>query len=380
MNLEPVPDGGKIKLLLLFGGQSCEHEVSVTSARSVFDAIDRDRYELSLVGISQRGRWQLYDDAATAFSAGRVDEEHGLKVYLDYTGGGHLKSPTNASFNREVDVVFPLLHGPHGEDGTIQGLLELAGVAYVGSGVVGSAVAMDKEIMRRVFAAQGLEQTEWLTVDGVTWKAKQAQQVERFLSKLDFPLFVKPCNLGSSVGVTKVADTDGLIKAVDHALQFDYKAMVERSVENAREIECAVLGNTVPEASPLGEIIPGAEFYNYETKYIDDKSKLVIPAQLDDPYTARVQDLAIRAFKAVEAFGLARVDFLVRAEEPRVLVNEINTMPGFTPISMYPKLWLEAGLGYGALIDRLVELGLERRARIAALSNVKEALNKSEFP
>lgn len=359
----------KTKLLLLFGGQSCEHEVSVTSARSMFDAVDPRRYEVILVGITKTGRWLFQPSPAASFAAGRVGEQDGVPVILDYCDGGRLKAPGVAAFDHAVDVVFPLLHGPRGEDGTVQGLLELAGLAYVGSGVVGSAVAMDKEMMRRAFAAEGIRQTEWLTVSAAAWCEDRDAQVERCLSSLSFPLFVKPCNLGSSVGVRKAHDVDGLGDAIDFALRFDYKAMIERSVEGAREIECAVLGNANPEASPLGEIIPGAEFYNYETKYIDDKSQLVIPAPLDDAVAEEVKNLAVRAFKAVEAFGLARVDFLVRREAPHVLVNEVNTMPGFTPISMYPKLWQETGMSYSALIDRLIELAMERRAQTARLTS-----------
>ncbi len=355
----------KINLLLLFGGQSAEHEVSVISARSVVDAIDRDRYELTLVGITRGGRWRLRDEQGAAFSSGSVAENEGLAVYLDYTGGGILRSSVDRDFERRIDVVFPLLHGPRGEDGTVQGLMDLAGVAYVGAGVVGSSVSMDKEMMRRAFAAEGLPQTDWRVVNDSSWRSHRQDHLDRFVSELGFPLFVKPCSLGSSVGVSKVDSVESLAEAVDFALRFDYKAMVERSVEQAQEVECAVLGNDDPQASPLGEIIPGAEFYNYETKYIDDKSQLVIPARLDAETSAQVRELAVAAFQAVEAFGLARVDFLVRAGESRVLVNEINTMPGFTPISMYPKLWLEAGMGYGALIDRLVDLALERHAGVA---------------
>ncbi|KAA3623600.1 MAG: D-alanine--D-alanine ligase [Proteobacteria bacterium] len=359
----------KTKLLLLFGGQSCEHEVSVTSARSVLEAVDRERYQLTLVGIGKSGRWLFQEDPVNAFAAGIVDEDHGLPVLMDFGDGGRLRSTRDPSFSRDIDVVFPLLHGPHGEDGTIQGLLELAGVAYVGAGVVGSAVAMDKEMMRRAFAAEGLRQTDWVTVSGASWRSGREAIVEQCVSSLSFPMFAKPCNLGSSVGVGKAYDEGELADAIDDALRFDTRAMVERGVEDAQEVECAVLGNRSPKASPLGEIIPGADFYNYETKYIDDKSQLIIPARLDAACTEQVRREAVRAFEAVQAFGLARVDFLVRKDEPRVLVNEINTMPGFTPISMYPKLWQSAGMSYSALIDRLVALAIERRAETAGLSN-----------
>ncbi len=351
----------KIKLLLLFGGQSCEHEVSVTSAGSVLDAIDRQRYELILAGISKQGRWVVPENPDEVFERGSVQEKDGLPVYLDYTANGGLKSAVDTTFLRPVDVVFPLLHGPRGEDGALQGLLELAGLAYVGSGVVGSAVGMDKEMMRRAFVAEGLDQTPWRTVRAAKWRSDAGECLKQCMNTLVFPMFVKPCSLGSSVGITKVHDEAGLRDGIETALRFDYKAMVEQSVENADEIECAVLGNEHPEASPLGEIVPGAEFYNYETKYLDDKSQLVIPARIDSNTTTMVRNTAIRVFRAVEAFGLARVDFLLERDGGRVFVNEINTIPGFTPISMYPKLWQAAGLSYSALISRLIELALERQ-------------------
>ncbi|GJL80644.1 MAG: D-alanine--D-alanine ligase A [marine bacterium B5-7] len=361
----------KLSLVLLFGGQSCEHEVSVTSARSMLAAIDDDRYDLTLVGITRSGRWVLPEDLDRVLAERQVVESDGAPVYLDYCGDGHLKSPTDATLDLRVDVVFPVLHGPNGEDGTIQGLLDLAGIAYVGSGVVGSAVSMDKEMMRRAFAAEGLEQTAWLSIRGASWRGNRSGEIERCVSALDFPMFVKPCNLGSSVGISKAHNPDALADAIDFALGFDYKVMVEQSVENALEIECAVLGNDSAEASPLGEIIPGAEFYNYETKYIDDKSQLVIPANIDDDLADAIRQVALRAFYAVEAAGLSRVDFLIKPQQAsvRIIINEINTIPGFTPISMYPKLWQEAGISYAELIDRLVELAIARHEELANRTN-----------
>lgn len=362
----------RITLLLLFGGQSCEHEVSVTSARSLLAAIDRERYELLPVGIAKDGAWVLLERPDEVFERGFVEASAGERVFLDYTflnsvpgdrrGGALLKSRARADYAHEIDVVFPLLHGPRGEDGTVQGLFELAGVAYVGAGVAGSAVSMDKELMRRVFKAEGLRQTRWTAFRGSAWRRDADALASRCEAAFGYPMFVKPCNLGSSVGVSKAFDGAQLRAAVDLALEYDYKAMVEESVEGAQEIECAVLGNDFPEASVLGEIVPGAEFYDYQTKYIDDKSELVIPARLNETLTRRVRELSVAAFEAVEAFGLARVDFLVQARSDRVFINEINTMPGFTPISMYPKLWRETGIPYAALIDRLVDLARERRA------------------
>ena len=259
----------------------------------------------------------------------------------------------------EFEVVFPLLHGPYGEDGTVQGLLELAGLAYVGAGVAASAVGMDKALARAIFAASGLPQTQYSVIARSDWRRAQVPVLERLEGEHDYPLFVKPANLGSSVGISKVHDRQGLQAGLELASQYDTKLIVERSVENARELECAVLGNEYPKASGVGEIIPGAEFYDYTTKYIDNRSELVIPAVLERSESEAIQELAIRTFKAIDCSGLARVDFFMRPDGS-VLVNEINTMPGFTPISMYPKLWAAAGIDYGDLIDRLIQLGLER--------------------
>jgi D-alanine-D-alanine ligase len=259
----------------------------------------------------------------------------------------------------EFDVVFPLLHGPYGEDGTVQGLLELAGLAYVGAGVAASAVGMDKALARAIFAASGLPQTQYSVIARSDWRRAQVPVLERLEGEHDYPLFVKPANLGSSVGISKVHDRQELQAGLELASQYDTKLIVERSVENARELECAVLGNEYPKASGVGEIIPGAEFYDYTTKYIDDQSELVIPAELEKSESEAIQELAIRTFKAIDCSGLARVDFFMRPDGS-VLVNEINTMPGFTPISMYPKLWAAAGVAYGDLVDRLIQFGLER--------------------
>ena len=261
----------------------------------------------------------------------------------------------------EFEVVFPLLHGPYGEDGIVQGLLELAGLAYVGAGVAASAVGMDKALARAIFAASGLPQTRYSVILRSEWRQAQVPVLERLEGEHDYPLFVKPANLGSSVGISKVHDRQGLHAGLEFASQFDTKLIVERAVENARELECAVLGNEYPKASGVGEIIPGAEFYDYTTKYIDDRSELVIPAILEKPESETIQKLAIRAFRAIDCNGLARVDCFMRSDGS-VLINEINTMPGFTPISMYPMLWQASGLTYSDLIDQLIQLALERHA------------------
>ena len=349
----------RIRVLLLFGGRSAEHEVSVVSARSVYAAIDRERYDVVLAGIDQQGRWYFGGKDGESLSSSTVVPDEQVPARLS-TAGPFLESKDGNDLpGSEFDIVFPLLHGPYGEDGTVQGLLELAGLAYVGAGVAASAVGMDKVLARALFAASGLPQTQYSVISRSDWRRAQVSVVERLEGEHNYPLFVKPANLGSSVGISKVHDRQGLQAGLELASHYDTKLIVERSVENARELECAVLGNEYPEASGVGEIIPGAEFYDYTTKYIDDRSELVVPAVLEKSGTESIRELAIRTFKAIDCSGLARVDFFMRSDGS-VLVNEINTMPGFTPISMYPKLWAAAGVAYGDLIDRLIQFGLER--------------------
>ena len=350
----------RTRVLLLFGGRSAEHEVSVVSARSVYAAIDRERYDVVLVGIDQQGRWYFGGkNSESLLSTTTVVPDKHVPARLSTAGTSLVSEDGDDLPDSDFEVVFPLLHGPYGEDGTVQGLLELAGLAYVGAGVAASAVGMDKVLARAVFAAGGLPQTQYSVIVRSDWRRAQVPVLERLEGEHDYPLFVKPANLGSSVGISKVHDRQGLEAGLELASQYDTKLIVERSVENARELECAVLGNESPKASGVGEIIPGAEFYDYTTKYIDDQSELVIPAVLDKSLSEEIQELAIRTFKAIDCSGLARVDFFMRPDGS-VLVNEINTMPGFTPISMYPKLWAAAGIAYGDLIDRLIQLGLER--------------------
>jgi D-alanine-D-alanine ligase len=346
--------------LLLFGGRSAEHEVSVVSARSVYAAIDRERYDVVLAGIDQQGRWYFGGkNSESLLSTTTVVPDKQVPARLSTAGTSLVSEDGDDLPDSEFDVVFPLLHGPYGEDGTVQGLLELAGLAYVGAGVAASAVGMDKALARAIFAASGLPQTQYSVIARSDWRRAQVPVLERLEGEYDYPLFVKPANLGSSVGISKVHDRQELQAGLELASQYDTKLIVERSVENARELECAVLGNEYPKASGVGEIIPGAEFYDYTTKYIDDQSELVIPAELEKSESEAIQELAIRTFKAIDCSGLARVDFFMRPDGS-VLVNEINTMPGFTPISMYPKLWAAAGVAYGDLVDRLIQFGLER--------------------
>ena len=350
----------RTRVLLLFGGRSAEHEVSVVSARSVYAAIDRERYDVMLAGIDQQGRWYFGGkNSESLLSTTTVVPDKHVPARLSTAGTSLVSEDGDDLPDSDFEVVFPLLHGPYGEDGTVQGLLELAGLAYVGAGVAASAVGMDKALARAIFAASGLPQTQYSVIARSDWRRAQVPVLERLEGEHDYPLFVKPANLGSSVGISKVYDRQELQAGLELASQYDTKLIVERSVENARELECAVLGNEYPMASGIGEIIPGAEFYDYTTKYIDDQSELVIPALLEKSVSEAIQELAVRTFKAIDCSGLARVDFFMRPDGS-VLVNEINTMPGFTPISMYPKLWAAAGVAYGDLIDRLIQFGLER--------------------
>ena len=328
----------KIRVAVVFGGRSAEHEVSVVSARSVLDALDPEAYEAVPIGIDRDGGWHLLPGGPPSLEAGEL---------------------VTASGGREpIDVVFPVLHGPQGEDGTIQGLLELAGIPYVGAGVLASAVGMDKAIQKVLFTAAGLPVTDHVVVGEKGWR-EDPEAVHAAVEDLGYPVFAKPAALGSSVGISKVKSAADLDAAVDEALRHGPKALVERAVEGAREIECAVLGNDDPVASVPGEIVPAAEFYDYRSKYLDEGTRLEVPARLSAELVERIQRMSIAAFRAIDGAGMARVDFFVR-EPDDVLVNEINTIPGFTRVSMYPRLWEASGLAYPELVDRLIQLALER--------------------
>jgi D-alanine-D-alanine ligase len=336
------------RIVVLFGGRSGEHEVSIRSAASVISALAQAKYEVVPVAITKEGRWLAPAESVKLLPAdSRQATSTGTAVTVS-------QEPGSAS---GVDVVFPVLHGTFGEDGTVQGFLELADVAYVGAGVLGSACGMDKDVMKRLFREAGLP-----TVEHVAFlRRERSKRVADLEKRFRYPLFVKPANLGSSVGISKAHNREELVAALDLAAQYDRKIVVERAVVG-REIECSVLGNDDPKASVPGEIVASREFYDYEAKYIDEGSKLLIPAPLTAAQTSEVQRLAVAAFQAVECCGLARVDFFLEDKTGQVLLNEINTMPGFTSISMYPKMWEASGLSYKNLIDRLVELALERHA------------------
>jgi D-alanine-D-alanine ligase len=349
---------------VIFGGRSSEHEVSLASAKNVMEALRQAGNEIVPIGISAEGRWLPQPDAwlrLTAQSQGapRNPEQESLAA--------RPTSPVLRELLEEqhlppVDVIFPMLHGPYGEDGTVQGLLEMANLPYVGSGVLGSAVAMDKEIARKLFACHGLPQVRYLTVRRHAWRLAPEAETDRIETALPYPLFVKPANLGSSVGVSKARDSRQLQAAIELATRYDSKLLVEAAVPHAREIEVSVLGNDEPEASVAGEIIPANEFYDYNAKYESAGSQLLIPARLNKATMERVRELAVQAFQALDCAGLARVDFLIAGDHGAIYLNELNTMPGFTRISMYPKLWEASGLAYPDLVHRLLELAIERYA------------------
>ncbi|MBI4261266.1 MAG: D-alanine--D-alanine ligase [Actinobacteria bacterium] len=363
--VSPAPR--KRRVAILFGGRSAEHEVSVVSAGSVIRALDPERYEAVPIGITREGTWHLMAaPPALVPGSGRlpgVAEGSGIAVELAREGDE--TALVSAEGLREpIDVVFPILHGPYGEDGTVQGMLELAGIPYVGAGVLASAVGMDKAVQKVLFRAAGLPVVEHEVVHERDWE-EDREAVEARAGHLGYPIFAKPATLGSSVGITKVGEPGRLVAALELAFRYAGKALLERAVEGAREIECAVLGNDDPVASLPGEIVPGGEFYDYRAKYLDEEgTRLIVPADLPEEVVEEVQRMAVAAFRAIDCSGMARVDFFFR--EPRDLIlNEINTIPGFTSVSMYPKMWEASGLPYPELIDRLVELAVERHQRDA---------------
>jgi len=367
---------------VLYGGRSGEHEISLASAAAVFANLDRKRYEPIAIRIEKDGRWVLADRPPSAASAAEVIEaaradsaraRPGRRVFMpprpgddtlvivDQTlGDGPLTEAAATLTGLRLDVIFPVLHGPYGEDGTIQGLLELANVPFVGCGVLASAVGMDKSVMKVLFRARGLRVPDWVVVRQHDWEANARAVLEAAARALPAMLFVKPANLGSSLGISKTRTPDELGAAIELALGFDRKVIVEAAVDEAREIECGVIGNETPEASVPGEILPSREFYDYEAKYLDSASRLEIPAALADADTARVRAQALEAFAAIDGSGLARVDFLLSRASGELFVNEINTMPGFTTISMFAKLWAASGVDYPTLVDRLLALAVGR--------------------
>ena len=377
----------KLRVGVIYGGRSGEHEVSVTSAASIFKHIDRTRYEPVPIRIEKDGRWTLADRPPAALSAAEVIQQARVSQARPARAGRETllapypsedtmitverRSSSDGSAPADVeravvtglglDVVFPVLHGPYGEDGTVQGLLELANVPYVGPGVLASSAGMDKAVMKVLFAGAGLPLVAWRGFVRAEWE-RDRDRIVKDIGTLGLPVFVKPANLGSSVGISKVKTPAELVPAIELALEYDRKVVVEAGVVNAREIECAVLGNDDPETSLPGEIIPSREFYDYEAKYLDEGSRSVIPAELTTAQVTEVRRLSVTAFRSIDAAGLSRVDFLMSRDSGAIFVNEINTMPGFTSISMYAKMWEASGVGYATLVDRLIQLAQARHA------------------
>ncbi len=398
--------GKKLRVGILFGGRSGEHEVSLLSAASILKAIDRTRFDVVPIGITKDGHWLGAGDAhellegdqsavARRLRAGDPEATPGARLLHEgiptlfapepaeeapAAAGALVPAPANPRLDgKSLDVVFPVLHGTFGEDGTIQGLFELAGIAYVGSGVLGSAAGMDKDVMKRLFAQAKLPIVKHVTLLRADWERQPRKAIRQVETALRYPVFVKPANLGSSVGISKAHDRGELGPALDLAAKYDRKLVVEQGVTgsarrggvaaSARELEVGVLGNDDPKASVVGEIIPGKEFYDYEAKYLSEGSVPVIPAKLTKAETKQIREMAVAAFRACDLSGLARVDFLMEPDgKRRIFLNEVNTLPGFTQISMYPKLWEATGIPYKDLITRLIELALERQAEKARTS------------
>lgn len=365
--------GRKIKVGVIFGGRSGEHEVSLRSAESVMAALNRDRYDVVPIGISREGHW-LSGEGLMALSGGAElsrpvallpEPNRAALLAVEQMGASR---PVALSTVAELDVVFPVLHGPFGEDGTVQGLLELTGIPYVGAGVVGSAVGMDKAVFKQVMQANQIPVLPWQLVLKSGWMSRPEQTLDQLEATFTYPLFTKPANLGSSVGISKCRNRQELAAGLNAAAGYDRRIVVEQGI-NARELEVSVLGNDDPIASIVGEVRPRRDFYDYVAKYISDDSELLIPAPIEPSLADHVRALAVRAYQAIDCAGLGRVDMLLDKESGRVYLNEINTIPGFTSISMYPKLWEATGLAYGDLLDRLIDLALERQTQKSALKS-----------
>lgn len=367
----------KIRIGLIFGGRSGEHEVSIRSARSVYQALDPNKYDVTLIGITKSGRWLTGGDTVAALTGGDDNTMIALADQSTDTEATLLGNPRQHNLMQlqpqaqsgamhisnmtELDVIFPVLHGTYGEDGTMQGLFELANVPYVGAGVVGSAAGMDKGIFKAIMQGAGIDTLPYRVFNRTTIENDIDAVIASTLEALELPVFIKPCNLGSSVGISKANTIEALRDGLQEAIRWDRRILVEQGID-ARELEVSVLGNDQPTASVVGEVRPKREFYDYVAKYISDDSELLIPAPLDESLAEHVRQTAVNVFRAIDCSGLARVDFLLDRHDNRLYINEVNTMPGFTSISMYPKLWEASGLSYPDLIDKLVALALERQA------------------
>lgn len=374
----------RLRVGVLFGGRSSEHEVSLMSARSVLAALDPTKYDVVQIGIGKEGTWRVAADAmdrlieragASGALEGEIEGTAAVSLLADPSRGGQLVAERGAlvpaaGLDRPLDVVFPLIHGHTGEDGVIQGLLELSGVAYVGAGVLASAVGMDKTATKAIWRSEGLPVAPYLAFTVAEWRADAARWKGEVASRLAFPAFVKPANSGSSIGTTKAHDLDELEPAIEEAARYDTRLLVEKGID-ARELEVGVIGNDDPEASVVGEVIPGHEFYDYEDKYFDGLARLVIPADIPETAAAEVRATATQAYRALDGSGMARVDFFLERGTGKVWLNEVNTIPGFTEASMFSRLWEASGVRFPEICDRLIELALERRAVRAALQRTR---------
>jgi D-alanine-D-alanine ligase len=354
----------KIRVGIIFGGRSVEHEVSLVSAASVINALDKEKYDVVPIGITPAGKWLSSGETLYLLKEKKsIDNEQEHILVPDPRKQSLVALGEIDNAGKPLDVIFPLIHGTYGEDGSIQGLLELADIPYLGAGVLGSAVGMDKVIQKELLqqACIPVSPCVWFIFD--TYKTQQKKNISEIERKLKYPLFIKPANSGSSIGISKAGSRKELLTSIEQAAQFDRKILVEQGVKYAREIECSILGNDNPSASVLGEIVPSNEFYDYDAKYVDGKTTEVIPAKLPKHIAKKIQAYALAAFRTLDCAGMARVDFLVNRKTNRIVLNEINTIPGFTSISMYPKLWQASGLSFSALLDKLIQLAIERHEK-----------------
>ncbi len=355
----------KLRVGIIFGGRSGEHEVSYYSAISIIKAINKDKYTIVPIGITKEGRWISPEETAQALQSGKIEGRSSVILLNDPSSKALIRINNNQKLDKspaleKLDVIFPVLHGPYGEDGTVQGLLELANIPYVGAGVAASAISMDKDLMKTIFKQHALPLLKWITIKRKNWQKDKQRVLALIQDTFKYPIFVKPTNLGSSVGITKVHRAKELEKAINLASSYDRKILIEQGVEEVREIECSILGNDEPQVSAVGEVRPAREFYDYDSKYLDEKTQLIVPADLPEEVSRKIQEIALCAFKAIDAAGMARVDFFVTEKENKIYLNEINTIPGFTSVSMYPRMWEASGISYTDLIDKLIQLAFER--------------------
>jgi D-alanine-D-alanine ligase len=371
-----MPSTPRIRVGIIFGGRSVEHEVSLVSAASVINALDKEKYEVVPIGIAPTGKWLSSGETLRLLKEKEaIDNEPEYILVPDPRKQSLVVLGESGSAGGTLDVIFPLIHGAYGEDGSLQGLLELADIPYVGAGVLGSAVGMDKVIQKELLQQAHIPVSPSIWFVYERYKAQQKKYITEIERKLKYPLFIKPANSGSSIGISKSGSRKELLASIEQAVQFDRKILVEQGVKNAREIECSVLGNDDPAMSVLGEVIPSNEFYDYDAKYVDGKTTEIIPAKLPKRIAKNIQMYALDAFRVLDCAGMARVDFLMNRKTNRIVLNEINTLPGFTSISMYPKLWEASGLSYSALLDKLIQLALSRHTAKKKLKTTYQPKN-----